>query len=479
MPGTCAVATVKGSPSELYKREYVTAVKTYEQQIGANIVRGKMFIESSPANSSVPPHGMLLGMTKGMAPPGVEYGYFSAAGYGGPTTGFSGAPPMIVGSGFNMLTPGGYNGLVMPPYNVAIPGMASTYSAERFQEGYGRPDIDSWVSGYAEWPRDAPREYGRQTMSRENTGPLRDDYTEDSRLPPKHSLSRASDLLQKIKDDLGEHSAETLLGKIRRDVMVMDADDNVGRAATARSSSLPPARSQTSSRTLQRPYDDQNNEERRSSRQRRRTSRHHKSSSFSSSSSSSSSHGKPYKKRSHKSKDSKGKRHKSRGKRRESSSLSSSSSSSGRRSPLNKGCKSIEFVRQVTERFSSEPPTDGDPATVINKLQQKYKLIVQPGSRVAMNEPGVHRSGSTVFNAMRVDSREKAAMQTQSRAFEGSGVKYDTDRQPSREKAVTRTQSKVLDGSVFKYGTDRQPSSVSVGGALYRYESHPTSLKRE
>ncbi|KAL3213900.1 hypothetical protein MRX96_007306 [Rhipicephalus microplus] len=96
-----------------------------------------------------------------------------------------------------------------------------------------------------------------------------------------------------------------------------------------------------------------------------------------------------------------------------------------------------------------------------------------------MNEPGVHRSGSTVFNAMRVDSREKAAMQTQSRAFEGSGVKYDTDRQPSREKAVTRTQSKVLDGSVFKYGTDRQPSSVSVGGALYRYESHPTSLKRE
>ncbi|KAH8028190.1 hypothetical protein HPB51_014145 [Rhipicephalus microplus] len=330
MPGTCAIATVKGSPSELYKREYVTAVKTYEQQIGANIVRGKMFIESSPANSSVPPHGMLLGMTKGMAPPGVEYGYFSAAGYGGPTTGFSGAPPMIVGSGFNMSTPGGYNGLVMPPYGVAIPGMASTYSAERFQEGYGRPDIDSRVSGSAEWPRDAPREYGRQTMSRENTGPLRDDYTEDSRLPPKHSLSRASDLLQKIKDDLGEHSAETLLGKIRRDVMVMDADDNVGRAATARSS-LRPARSQTSSRTLQRPYDDQNNEERRSSRQRRRTSRHHKSSSFSSSSSSSSSHGKPYKKRSHKSKDSKGKRHKSRGKRRESSSLSSSSSSSGRR----------------------------------------------------------------------------------------------------------------------------------------------------
>ncbi|KAL3213901.1 hypothetical protein MRX96_007307 [Rhipicephalus microplus] len=262
MPGTCAIATVKGSPSELYKREYVTAVKTYEQQIGANIVRGKMFIESSPANSSVPPHGMLLGMTKGMAPPGVEYGYFSAAGYGGPTTGFSGAPPMIVGSGFNMSTPGGYNGLVMPPYGVAIPGMASTYSAERFQEGYGRPDIDSRVSGSAEWPRDAPREYGRQTMSRENTGPLRDDYTEDSRLPPKHSLSRASDLLQKIKDDLGEHSAETLLGKIRRDVMVMDADDNVGRAATARSS-LRPARSQTSSRTLQRPSDDQNNEERR------------------------------------------------------------------------------------------------------------------------------------------------------------------------------------------------------------------------
>ncbi|KAL1483824.1 hypothetical protein MTO96_032934 [Rhipicephalus appendiculatus] len=312
------------------------------------------------------------------------------------------------------------------------------------------------MSGSTGWLRDGPREYGRRTLSRENARPPRNDYTEHRRPPPKHSMSRASDLLQKIKEDIDEHRAETVLEKIRRDI-TMDVDDGVCCAATAMRKSLPPERGKTSSRTLRKPYDDQDYEERRLPRPRRRTSRHHESSS--SSSSSSSSHGKLRRKRSRKSKHGKGKRRQSKGKKRREpapakngSSSSSSSSSSGRRLPRSKGGKSIEFVRQVTERLSSESPVDEDPAATADEFRQQYLLIAQPGSRVAMNEPGVRMSGCPVLNALAIGSREQAAMRTQSRAFEGG---------------------------VYRYGTDRQPSSMSAGGALYRYESQPEDFKRE
>ncbi|KAL1471027.1 hypothetical protein MTO96_023945 [Rhipicephalus appendiculatus] len=75
-------------------------------------------------------------------------------------------------------------------------------------------------------------------MSRENARPPRDDYSEDNRLPPNHSMSRASDLLHKIMEDIDEHRAETV-EKIRREVVTTDADDDVGRAPRARRNSLP------------------------------------------------------------------------------------------------------------------------------------------------------------------------------------------------------------------------------------------------
>ncbi|KAH6941393.1 hypothetical protein HPB50_017894 [Hyalomma asiaticum] len=557
--GACAVATVKGAPSGSLKREYVTAVKAYEQQVGANIVRGKMFIESLPTsdpqvNRSVSPTGMMPGMMPGMAPgmvpPGMECGYNRAmsmgpggpcgygqqmpmgggygvsplgiqrsreefkgmvntntgvdfarlaemgpevrrlldmggqidqimditrkaegspinmalssdGGYGGPASGFGGPPPMMAGGGYDRPMPGGYGGPMMPPYSAPMPGMASAYSSERFPGGYGRPDMDPRMAGSAGYPRDGPRDYGRRVMSRENARSPRDDYAEESKLPAKHSLSRASDLLQKIKEDINEHCAESraeaVLDKIRRDVVTMDVDDDVGRAAVRRNS-LPPERGRTPSRTLRRPHDEHDYEERRSPRPRRRPSRHHKSSS--SSSTSSSSHGKSHKKRSHKSKDSRGKHHKSKGKRRgslpakhgSSSSSSSSTSSSGRRSPRNKGGKSIEFIRHVTERFSSESPADEDPTAGLDEFRQKHMMIARPGSRGTMIEPGVRRSGCPVLNALGIGSREKG---------------------------VVRTQSRTFAGSVYKYGTDKQPSPVVVGGALYRYESQPSGFKQQ
>lgn len=546
--GTCAVATVKGAPSEPFKREYLTAVKAYEQQVGANIVRGKMFIESLPTNRTVSATGMLPGMVPGTALPGIEssnnmemgmgtggpcgysqhmtmgggfgaspvgvqrsrddfremmnsgggvdfaklaemgpqvrrlldmgsqidqimdmtrmaegspipMGLDSTAGrVGGPATGFGGPPPLMSDGGFDLPMRDRYCGSMMPPYGAPTPGMASAYSAERFQGGYGRPGMDPPMSGSAAWPRDGPR--GRRTTSRENVRPPMNDFTEESRFSPKHSMSRASDLLQKIKEDIDAHRAETVLQKIRRDVITMDTDNDIGRVATARRNSLPPERGKKSSRTHRRPHDDWDYEERKSPRPRRGTSRHHKSSSLSSSSSSSSSsRGNPRKNRSHKYKDGKSKRRKAKGKKRrgsaknDSSSSSSSSSSPGRISPRNKGGRSVEFVRKVTERFSSESPDDEDPAATVDDFNQQYLLIARPVSLVATNEPGVRRSGCPVLNALGVGSREKTAI---------------------------RTQSKAFGGSLFKCGTDgRPPSSMSAGGVLYRYESKPTGLKRE
>ncbi|KAL3209230.1 hypothetical protein MRX96_009228 [Rhipicephalus microplus] len=234
--GTCAVATVKGAPSEPFKREYLTAVKAYEQQVGANIVRGKMFIESLPANRSVSATGMLPGMVPGTAlseiessnnmemgmgtggpcgygqhmtmgggfgasPVGVQrsrddfremmnsgggvdfaklaemgpqvrrlldmgsqidqimdmtrmaegspipMGLDSTAGrVGGPATGFGGPPPLMSDGGFDLPMRDRYCGSMMPPYGAPAPGMASAYSAERFQGGirkawYGSPHV--------------------------------------------------------------------------------------------------------------------------------------------------------------------------------------------------------------------------------------------------------------------------------------------------------------------------------------------------
>ncbi|KAL1471028.1 hypothetical protein MTO96_023946 [Rhipicephalus appendiculatus] len=67
-------------------RVYVTTVKAYEQRAGANIVRGKMSMESLPTNRSVSPTGMLPGMVPGMTLPRMEcvYNMGMCMGAGGP-----------------------------------------------------------------------------------------------------------------------------------------------------------------------------------------------------------------------------------------------------------------------------------------------------------------------------------------------------------------------------------------------------------
>lgn len=84
--GTGPTATVQGVPSESAKKEYVSAVQSYEQQLGPNILRVKIYIQIMPADA-VPPEQSFStrtvapGIVPGMAP-GAECGYNMAMGVG-------------------------------------------------------------------------------------------------------------------------------------------------------------------------------------------------------------------------------------------------------------------------------------------------------------------------------------------------------------------------------------------------------------
>lgn len=358
-------------------------------------------------------------------------GYADPSGFGrAPMIAGGGAydrPPMSMQCGFGRPMPLGYSG-----------GISSAYSAERFPRDYGRasPDMD-------------PR------MAQWNSRRHRDDITEESKPPSKkHSLSRASDLLQRIREDIDEHRAENLLEKIRRDVVTMDAaPTDEGRAR--RGSALQASRE--SSRNVRKAYEEDGGSRRSSPRPRRKQSRRLKKSS----SSSSSSEDRSQSRRSGRgSRSSRGKRRKSRRRSslppKDSSSSSSSSDVGGRRSPRGKaGGKSIEFVRKLTERLSSSSPVE-DTQDATDEFRQKYMMIAKPGG-IRRNESG--RGTCPVLNMLGV---------------------------PSRERGVMRSDSRTMGGRVYRYGAERPPSTdqhnvgrISSRGALYRYESQPSAYRRE
>ncbi|KAK8764993.1 hypothetical protein V5799_032401 [Amblyomma americanum] len=483
------MAAAVRAPPESMKREYVTAVKAYEQVVGPNIVRGKMFIESLPTMARLPQQGgMMPGMTKpgsNMPMGGMGPGQFGGYGQGGmPSMGGGGMPMMgggmpMTGAGMPGMTGGGMPGMagggmpgmaggVMP--GGGMPGMAGGYgqqmpmgsypgapisaqqSREEFKQlmntgtgvdfakladmgpevkrlldmggqidqimevakrvegapmfplpsgyadpagyggapmipggGYDRQDMNMagfgrpMAPGYGGGMSSAysterfPRDYGRASPdmgAQWNARRPKDDITGESRLPlKKQSLSRASDLLQRIREDIDEHRAENLLEKIRWDVMNNDAGPtDEGRV---RRSSMSQG-SRASSRNVRMAYEEEEDVGRGSPRPRRKQSRR-----LRKSSSSSSSEDRSQSRRSGRS--SRGKRHKSRRRSSLPQDSSSSSSSGGRRSPRGKtGGKSIEFVRKLTERLSSssldEAPHDG-----LDEFRQKYMMIAKPG----------------------------------------------------------------------------------------------------
>lgn len=93
--GTGTAATVRGMPPES-TRESLLAVKAYEQQLGPNILRGKMDSKSLPANVVPPEQGF---STRPVAPeiaPGAECGYNMAVGLGpGPPCSYDVGSPMV------------------------------------------------------------------------------------------------------------------------------------------------------------------------------------------------------------------------------------------------------------------------------------------------------------------------------------------------------------------------------------------------
>ncbi|KAL1471024.1 hypothetical protein MTO96_023942 [Rhipicephalus appendiculatus] len=76
----------------------------------------------------------IMDMTRRAEGSPIIMGSDSAGGYGGPAAGFGGPPPMMGRGGFDMPMLGGYGG-PMSPYGAPMPGLASAYSAERFQGG--------------------------------------------------------------------------------------------------------------------------------------------------------------------------------------------------------------------------------------------------------------------------------------------------------------------------------------------------------
>ncbi|XP_077541254.1 uncharacterized protein LOC144153485 [Haemaphysalis longicornis] len=139
LQGTGTADMVPGMPSQSAKKEYLSAVKAYEQQLGTNILRGKMYIESLPADA-VPPDqrfsaqtvapGMVPGMT-----PGAECGYNMAMGVGpGQPCGYGRGKTM--GGGYDAGRPicGGYGQPVASERLSSGTSLAAQRSRERFKE---------------------------------------------------------------------------------------------------------------------------------------------------------------------------------------------------------------------------------------------------------------------------------------------------------------------------------------------------------
>ncbi|XP_077548458.1 uncharacterized protein LOC144161716 [Haemaphysalis longicornis] len=135
--GTGTADMVPGVPSESAKKEYLSAVKAYEQQMGPNILRGKMYIESMPADA-VPPEQRFSTRTvaPGMVPemaPGAECGYNTAMGMGpGQPCGYGTGKPMDGGYDGGRPMGSGYG----QPIALERPSSGTSLAAQRSSEGF-------------------------------------------------------------------------------------------------------------------------------------------------------------------------------------------------------------------------------------------------------------------------------------------------------------------------------------------------------
>ncbi|KAH9366019.1 hypothetical protein HPB48_021093 [Haemaphysalis longicornis] len=309
--------------------------------------------------------------------------------------------------------------------------------------------------------------YARRPCSRETTI-----YVGENR-PAKRSMSRASDLLERIRRDIDEHCAENILEKGHAGAGSIDDGEHDVRIHPRRNSL--PHDSRPPSRNVRRAsYDDGGRSDRRTpSKPRRQRSRRLKKSS-----SSSSSVDRPCSRRSKRSKDSKSKKTRRRSRK---SSSSSSSSSSGSRSKSKPKGRSIEFGRKVTERLSSSstgPEMEFGETPQRQQCQGMARSDMPPPQQQHLQKISPSNTQHHYLKIALSDTPDQPVVRSAS-PIRG------TNR--SAEKGIGTTQSKTAGGTLCKYGVQKEPIEdeeapqgpqvpqvAPSGGPVYRYESYPS-----
>ncbi|KAK8764997.1 hypothetical protein V5799_032396 [Amblyomma americanum] len=217
-PGTFVTTTAADAPvaqvmidpnkKEGPKKEFMAAVKSYEEIVGGNVIRGKMYLESKPQYEAGGPMGM----------GGGGFDRPMGMGYQGP---MPYPPPMGMGGGYDR-PPMGYDGQ-MGGYGYDRPPMGGY--------GYDRPPPDMYGA-----PRDRPYspdrgryppDYDRPPMDRrERPRNQRDDDYYYDELPKGRSETRMP-----VKQE-SANRAERVIQKIRQDIEAFDKDEGGVEDAT-------------------------------------------------------------------------------------------------------------------------------------------------------------------------------------------------------------------------------------------------------
>ncbi|KAL3252421.1 hypothetical protein MRX96_017732 [Rhipicephalus microplus] len=187
-PGTFVTTTAADAPAaqvmlgtnqESTKKEYVAAVKSYEELVGGNVVRGKMYLESKPQDEAGPMGGV---------------------GFGGMGGGMGG---------------GGYGGYDRPPMGG---GYDRGYGGGGYGGGYGRPPpADRYFPDRGRYPSPDQDRYPIRERSRSRKD---EDYYYDEL--PRGAPSETKLLISKKES---ESRAEQIIQKIRQDIEAFDKDD--------------------------------------------------------------------------------------------------------------------------------------------------------------------------------------------------------------------------------------------------------------
>ncbi|XP_054931429.1 uncharacterized protein [Dermacentor andersoni] len=346
-PGTFLTTTAADAPvaqvmtgakQEGPKKEYMAAVKSYEELVGENVVRGKMYLESKPQ---------------------YEAGPMQGAGFGGMGGGFGGLP---MGGGYPQMM-GGYDRF---PMGCDRPSMGGGYGGyDRPPDMYG-PPRDRYSPDRGRYP--SP-DYDRPPMRERPRSRREDDFYYDEL--PRGAPSETR--LPVTKDS--ESRAERIIQKIRQDIEAFDKDDVAPEDAANVPSSKPSGSSDRRPRAgplraMRRATDDYEDdmEVRRSPRQR--------SSSHRSREDSDDYDRRGRRKRSKTRYEDEDKQHHHKSRRDESSSSSSSSSSENRRNKKRHGSSDHGRKRSGSKRRSrtrSKRRDEEDERSASRRSRKKYQ----------------------------------------------------------------------------------------------------------